>query len=1179
MHKISVSLRVVVIIVATALVVAGCMNPMQGSSSAANGDSGTGSLSIQVGRGVGASTWQPSSDDRTPESYKITGAGPAGTSFEVTVNDGQAANVPALLAGNWQVTVDGFNGANGEGARVATGVATASVSAGAVKSLTVNVGPTTGEGTFDVTIDWSDARRSFANASSDVTASGSLRQGTEVTPIGNTGNDDSWTVNDEFDAGYYIFEWELKNSNVQIYTIRSVVRIMGDGLITSPPLERLTDGAIKITADDVTRRGDIALNIILDMNDPTSLAFGGDLPILVTPGEEFSVSLNEVPDGARLEWAIGLDVLEGETGSTISLKYSDLKPGWNEVSVIVFEDDRMSSLGFRVEALVPNATVHPGGSIQAAIDNASDGDVIEVRAGTYSGFTVPAGKSLTIYGPNAGVAGVDHNAPAAIINGLVRFNEASTIDGFTIRGEGSSTDRLVIPTNTSGSVIRNNIIENAFRGIQGDVFGRPTNLTITGNLITTDYGVVGTEDATGLVISGNTFDNEDEAVGLGVGFALEGFDVNSLGMFDEIVQNNTIDGAPVIDYRSGTAVIGRPAVKILDGDVAASYHSSIAWAIHEAAEHDVIFVPAGTHQERVLIWKPITILGPNAGIAGNSVDRGPEAIIKSPVDEDGALVSIYNGADDATIDGLSFKPNSDGIFSVQSNTTVQNNVFHGSGGIDVRLSQIGSTGKEEATTGNITRNNLFLDGAVYHSIYYQAAGGVIENNELRNVNAGIQVQPYKSNASGVVKNNEITSYASGLYYNYANGTAEGTSTWVFEGNTVRVPDVLPNWEQLSWNALPRNWDGIRVETYYHENKNGTPAKVTFKGNTIDGNGATSVSWLSVNGVYLRLVDGDTSENLGNIVFENNDFANVENVVGKDSGTAINYDLTNFFDDGNTVGGKTLDNLMSEEPGFDDFGDGAQQMIVAAVIDELWKLENGFSTDDIEIQRNIWTNFMFGGTPGIDQREGARNGTGFGPATTDGVRSIGSPFYVSFWSENTPSVQKLDTVESFWFVLKNNRTAPVHTDGAYNAPWLTIYTYPSADQTSGWYGSRLQHLMGVTEDNSGTGDRSDVFINEPKVYYVGSEPTNLPDDLSNLPRVELFLYTGKGTTGDGTPITVNHDGPQTPIKALALITDSGDNRDYDFTMIASGFKMTGDGIVVEESFDYRNSSADPEHPEI
>lgn len=31
MHKISVSLRVVVMIVATALVVAGCMNPMQGS--------------------------------------------------------------------------------------------------------------------------------------------------------------------------------------------------------------------------------------------------------------------------------------------------------------------------------------------------------------------------------------------------------------------------------------------------------------------------------------------------------------------------------------------------------------------------------------------------------------------------------------------------------------------------------------------------------------------------------------------------------------------------------------------------------------------------------------------------------------------------------------------------------------------------------------------------------------------------------------------------------------------------------------------------------------------------------------------------------------------------------------------------------------------------------------------
>src|SRR5690606_34174047 len=125
------------------------------------------------------------------------------------------------------------------------------------------------------------------------------------------------------------------------------------------------------------------------------------------------------------------------------------------------------------------------------------------------------------------------------------------------------------------------------------------------------------------------------------------------------------------------------------------------------------------------------------------------------------------------------------------------------------------------------RYNYIEGGAVYHLIYYQASGGIIEHNRIVDADAGIQIQPYRTNATGTVGNNEISMYGSGLYYNYANWTIDDNALWSFTDNVITAPSVPPVWNELVWDATPRAFEGIRVETYL---QNSSPPNYEPKAN-------------------------------------------------------------------------------------------------------------------------------------------------------------------------------------------------------------------------------------------------------------------------------------------------------------------------------------------------------------
>jgi hypothetical protein len=243
----------------------------------------------------------------------------------------------------------------------------------------------------------------------------------------------------------------------------------------------------------------------------------------------------------------------------------------------------------------PMVIIENGGiytSIQAAINAAAPNDTIIVYPGTYNetidvtkdGITIRSlsGPEATIISGGGGV-----NQLAATI----RFSaNNTTLDGFTIKNKGAS--RAIGAKSSSGTTIKNNIITESQRGVSGDWYGKPSNLTIINNLFTgVDRGIVNTEGITTLVITGNTFSNiTANAVAIGVGAT------------DLTIENNefkNVAGRHYANYSTGITtdiltVLGSNtfdeayAVDTVTGSILQAIYASLPLALFEAAEGAVI---------------------------------------------------------------------------------------------------------------------------------------------------------------------------------------------------------------------------------------------------------------------------------------------------------------------------------------------------------------------------------------------------------------------------------------------------------------------------------------------------------------------------------------------------------------------------------------------------------------
>jgi hypothetical protein len=190
------------------------------------------------------------------------------------------------------------------------------------------------------------------------------------------------------------------------------------------------------------------------------------------------------------------------------------------------------------------------GTIQDAIDDAEDGDIVCVEPGTYDENIVIDVDGLTLFaleGPEETTIISDiSGSGAGESEGVVGINaDGVVLDGFTIDNDDNfdDTDSRAIRVNASvdGLTIQNNVLADSYRGVQGDWDGTGgENITIENNTFNTALGIAGTEDMDELVIIDNTFNNTIEGIGLGEG----------LGIFS-ITDNYfaASDGSYVADYR------------------------------------------------------------------------------------------------------------------------------------------------------------------------------------------------------------------------------------------------------------------------------------------------------------------------------------------------------------------------------------------------------------------------------------------------------------------------------------------------------------------------------------------------------------------------------------------------------------------------------------------------------
>ncbi len=134
--------------------------------------------------------------------------------------------------------------------------------------------------------------------------------------------------------------------------------------------------------------------------------------------------------------------------------------------------------------------VTPGGSIQAAIDSAANGDIVSVAAGTYQEEIDFLGKAIRVVG-----VGPDSVIQGNLTGSVVRFASGegpqSVLDSFTITGGGSEFGGGIYISDSSPLIVRNVIAGNSASSRGSGVFIQNSTAQIRNNLVIYNFGDAG----------------------------------------------------------------------------------------------------------------------------------------------------------------------------------------------------------------------------------------------------------------------------------------------------------------------------------------------------------------------------------------------------------------------------------------------------------------------------------------------------------------------------------------------------------------------------------------------------------------------------------------------------------------------------------------------------------------
>jgi len=283
-------------------------------------------------------------------------------------------------------------------------------------------------------------------------------------------------------------------------------------------------------------------------------------------------------------------------------------------------------------------------TIQDAIDNASDGDVITVDAGTYNEILL-IDKSISLFGPNAGISAVDGTrlAEARLLQRInISETENVTVSGFEFFGVPAPTTwTIYIYGNSNNFTFENNrFIDTEKDAIRSGITSSTGNITVRGNLI---EGITNTL-ASGILLGGIfgtsvIADNRiDGAVG-GVPTTYAGIQTPSAT--DLIISGNEI----LNTTNQGLQIAGTADNVRIENNTISNTNTS------EDTDKGAIRL-YGTDFFGPIIITGNTLIGSYNGVAvrnGEDLD-GIDILVENNDLSGNSNFAIYNGADNGALD-------------------------------------------------------------------------------------------------------------------------------------------------------------------------------------------------------------------------------------------------------------------------------------------------------------------------------------------------------------------------------------------------------------------------------------------------------------------------------------------------------------------------------------------------
>jgi len=322
-----------ILLAAAVLALAACTNPL--TEPPADDASEEGSLVVSIAA-LGIKTLLPPID-MTPASYKVSGSGPNGKSFQESTLAAQVT-IPRLSFGTWTVTVEALNAA---GTVVGRGQGTVTVHAGQTVSLQVTVAPLTGFGGLQLTVNWT-----AADTESPAVAA-------KLLPSSGTAIDLAFTIQSPGTAtctktgiatGYYSLTLELRDNSVLVMGAVEVVRIVKD---------QTTAGVFDFTQINAPG-GSIAVSITTKLENPIAVTLAGQ-QASIESGGSMNVTAAVPADTGNVVCAWYLNGVAKTTGTAYTVG-SGLAAGVYRLDAAVFTADgkRAGSAthSFRVNAAV-----------------------------------------------------------------------------------------------------------------------------------------------------------------------------------------------------------------------------------------------------------------------------------------------------------------------------------------------------------------------------------------------------------------------------------------------------------------------------------------------------------------------------------------------------------------------------------------------------------------------------------------------------------------------------------------------------------------------------------------------------------------------------------------------------------------------------------------------------------